>query len=1069
MRSTPHIKLTLVPRILCQGLGFLTLCSAFLSGGSALAQEFEELGNQALASIGLVDVTAAPFEADPTGVQDSTSAINDAIVWSRDHGMVTYFPVGDYLVSDTIELPGPVEGTGNNTNDLFCVVLGETHVAGKRARIVLQDNAAGFQDPEAPGLVVHIYYPTRTGYNYTGHFNQSWVGVDIDVGDGNPGAVGMRFQSAEGSTLQDVTIDATDGYKGIWGIPASGGSTHKLTILGGRIGIDLREWAETSSSDDFENGVGVQPGPMISQLRLLDQTELALASRVRGSLTIVGAEIRSTAAINLIQLQAHWQQQPWDSSLCLIDTVLDMGTDRNRATIIRMQSTAGFSGRGYTFHNVFVRGADQVDSSARVPANGNDWAHFEELAVSVDPPSFNGNEPEENIIVDGAIFDERYIQTRGANEAPTEDLISLHAWEGVFPSATMPGIANIVDYGADPTGEADSSAAIQAAINDSRDVLVPKGTFVLDNPIELARDTRLVGLHHHVSRLRARDDARERRFGGLSPDADPIPMVSTVDDALATTTVGFVEIAAPRVARQHSRTPVVVYGLNWRAGRKSVLNNVRLSPYNPTNWRLELVMERDFELGQITNGEVVAGLAYSSLDVESRIFTENLGGNVRLMMPSAPEGVELTIMREDGGAFDLTSLDLSNATYEPDAAFTVTMTAERVSGGNLTATFTFPAGAQRDDLYSQSLNWTGVIRVRISSDEPFGVDNVVSSVGTADFDSYTETNIKVHCNDHRNGIKHYPFDAIRHPLVLFSGNGGGRWYNNHHHGDLWLRDSMHFLRIEDTIEPLRIYHWHLQHVHSTSQAVFQNARNVDVYGIKSEHNTRFLEVYGGDNIRIFGKGGLSDAEEGSSHFYFEEVSNFLVAGLGEEAHWHNGVQRRSHCDNPLLLRNVRDFDGIQEITGGEFYSTPVLTRPILYRRGNPVPPRDPALNFSAWLDEQGYEGANAAPLADPDGDGIPNLIAYAYFNRDGGRLTSEFLRVVSRDGEERIEVRRPQNRNDMQIVLESATSLAGPWTILGPQPVYPNAEVEWQDGALEVTPTNDSEQYFRLRVQQSPQ
>ena len=49
-------------------------------------------------------------------------------------------------------------------------------------------------------------------------------------------------------------------------------------------------------------------------------------------------------------------------------------------------------------------------------------------------------------------------------------------------------IANIIDYGADPTGVADSTAAIQAAINASKSVYIPPGTFKVTAPIILSQN-----------------------------------------------------------------------------------------------------------------------------------------------------------------------------------------------------------------------------------------------------------------------------------------------------------------------------------------------------------------------------------------------------------------------------------------------------------------------------------------------------------------------------------------------------------------------------------------------------
>ena len=55
-----------------------------------------------LVQLGLLDVTKAPYLADPSGQSDSTKAIQRAVNDARDHGLVCFFPEGTYLISDTI-------------------------------------------------------------------------------------------------------------------------------------------------------------------------------------------------------------------------------------------------------------------------------------------------------------------------------------------------------------------------------------------------------------------------------------------------------------------------------------------------------------------------------------------------------------------------------------------------------------------------------------------------------------------------------------------------------------------------------------------------------------------------------------------------------------------------------------------------------------------------------------------------------------------------------------------------------------------------------------------------------
>ena len=66
-------------------------------------QAVARYGDARLAALGFLDVTKAPYLADPTGKKDATAAIQQALNDARDARLVTYLPAGRYLVSATIE------------------------------------------------------------------------------------------------------------------------------------------------------------------------------------------------------------------------------------------------------------------------------------------------------------------------------------------------------------------------------------------------------------------------------------------------------------------------------------------------------------------------------------------------------------------------------------------------------------------------------------------------------------------------------------------------------------------------------------------------------------------------------------------------------------------------------------------------------------------------------------------------------------------------------------------------------------------------------------------------------
>ncbi|MEM6458549.1 MAG: glycosyl hydrolase family 28-related protein, partial [Planctomycetota bacterium] len=180
-----------------------------LAAAEAPAGLYDPAARAAMAELdGWIDVTAAPFNADPTGRRDSTAAIGRAIAQaqrdvasgrkhrnairaaegkkggpgrSRTHATL-YFPAGTYRVSDSLVLADSIEASRY------------LHVVGQdRARTVirLDDRAKGFGDPENPKVLVNFldFWWSNSA------FCNSIEGLTIDVGAGNPGAVALRYHN----------------------------------------------------------------------------------------------------------------------------------------------------------------------------------------------------------------------------------------------------------------------------------------------------------------------------------------------------------------------------------------------------------------------------------------------------------------------------------------------------------------------------------------------------------------------------------------------------------------------------------------------------------------------------------------------------------------------------------------------------------------------------------------------------------------------------------------------------------------------------------------------------------
>jgi len=252
MKRASKTSWTMVPLVLGLLAPIINLSVTFAY--AELPPEFDR--NDRLLQLGLLDVTEAPYSADPTGEADSTDAIQRAVNDARDHGLVCFFPEGTFLVCDTIsceqqvsklDRPRHVDGGTQHYWPVYrpIVLMGSTK--GKRPVLKLTDDAQGFDDPARPKNVIRIW--AQTWFDAPGKeepvwgkeqanisFNHIFRGIDIDI-RGHAGAMGIRHSGSQGSTMQDVTIYADGAYAGLNCCPGQGGGTHHVEVIGGQYGI----------------------------------------------------------------------------------------------------------------------------------------------------------------------------------------------------------------------------------------------------------------------------------------------------------------------------------------------------------------------------------------------------------------------------------------------------------------------------------------------------------------------------------------------------------------------------------------------------------------------------------------------------------------------------------------------------------------------------------------------------------------------------------------------------------------------------------------------------------------
>jgi hypothetical protein len=552
-KGRAHMKNSLT-RLFAAGFVAASLCAAprvfFPTGIDVPAV----LGNQKLAQLGLVDVTAKPFQADPTGQRDSTDALQKAIEFSRDKRMVAFFPLGTYRVSGTLTAVKSVDRM------YPCLLVGEKR-QGRAARpvILLAPHSPGFSDPAHPKYVVNFWsrgYGSDLTKSKPGeNINQMLVGIDVTIGEGNSGAVGVSCNAAQGSGIQDSTIDATHGFSGIEGGAGSGGSHVGVTVIGGRYGLDLR--------DERSNMV-----PTLTGITLIGQTEAAILTNSQ-TLVAVGVKIVSKAAGPLIVI-SNGQGMPCDGQMCLVDSeiVFEKPSAKNVAIT---------SWRSLYLNNVFVKNAAKLVANpdgSELAANPSGWMRIGEYAHGVRPPLYKEKyQYEAPVYIDGVRSSKDVIEGVEKGQGPPADLGSRHLWGPDFPSWQSPGAVNVkaAPYNAKGDSQTDDSAALQRAIDENEIVFLPKGLYRVTRTIRLKPNTKLVGVGQHLSMLLARGQS-----GDFSDVAHPKPMILTADDRNAPTVMSFCGVGTMEDA-------IGAYPLNWRAGRNSILCTVMFKMPNPEN------------------------------------------------------------------------------------------------------------------------------------------------------------------------------------------------------------------------------------------------------------------------------------------------------------------------------------------------------------------------------------------------------------------------------------------------------------------------------------------------------
>ncbi|MDQ1913453.1 glycosyl hydrolase family 28-related protein [Paenibacillus sp. GD4] len=568
-----------------------------------------ELGNQTLAKLGILDVTAGPFHVDNTGTTDVTELLQSALDYGKKHQLAVFLPSGTYLVSDTLLLQTGISArtknfidTIANKNEMPTVLLGSR--LGNGTTIKLKDNAATFDDPLNAKAVLHYYQPEITTNKNTKEVTIEWGGkhaadkegnITIDhinvVTGNNPGAIGIHAATAQGGVISDVNINATGGLVGIMGGAGNGGSWTNITVTGGKFGYDSRLTTILLQS--------------IQNMTLQNQTHAAWLAGNGGSATVTGLKI--IADYEGPAIIKGYRGQPFFGSQSIIDAEITYtrsyngpaiaGSTENTKAIdnvawpnnnvvssAEVPALSSYLPKGLYLNNVYFKNVSKVidasDFNAQVDANPDGWFHVKEFAYGKDESWTNAGAtaPKVNwknvVYIDKVNQGNTYLGSTAHDIAPPSDLQVRHGWlPGQIPSFETPGLVDVkAVYGVTGDGKTDDTAALQAAIDANEYVFLPKGYYRITDTLKLKPNTKLFGLASAYSYIIT--DVFDIPNWGSGPK----PMVETADDKNAYTVISDITITPTKEVPSTFEGSYPLYSIKWQSGSSSIMRTVQIEP-----------------------------------------------------------------------------------------------------------------------------------------------------------------------------------------------------------------------------------------------------------------------------------------------------------------------------------------------------------------------------------------------------------------------------------------------------------------------------------------------------------
>ncbi|HXO34873.1 MAG TPA: glycosyl hydrolase family 28-related protein [Candidatus Acidoferrales bacterium] len=453
-------------------------------------------------------LTPDNFPVKSDGVADDSAALQQAIntVQEKTNQGILFVPPGRYRLTKTIYIwPG-----------IRLIGFGSA-----RPSLVLAANTPGFQ--QGPAYMV-FFAGARPRANQPppdanpGTFYSAMSNINIEIQNGNPGAVGIRAHYAQHCFLAHMDFHIGSGLAGIHD---GGNVAEDLHFYGGQYGIWTRKpspgWQFTLIDVSFEG-----------------QREAAIREHEAG-LTLIRPQFKNVPTA--ISIDPHYSEELWIKDGRMEDIsgpAVVISNENSARTEINMENVVCRKVPVFAAHR---------ESGKRVAAPAELYA----------VKTFSHGLQYQDIGSIPTIQDVYETTVLTALPAPAKsdilDLPPLDTW------------ANVRSLGAKGDGTTDDTDALRNAIAHHRTIYLPSGQYRVTDTITLRPDTVLIGLHPSVTRILLADSTP-----GFEGIGGPKPLLETPK--------GGTNIVTGIGLYTNGINPRAV-AAKWMSGTDSMMNDVR--------------------------------------------------------------------------------------------------------------------------------------------------------------------------------------------------------------------------------------------------------------------------------------------------------------------------------------------------------------------------------------------------------------------------------------------------------------------------------------------------------------